>query len=160
MRASQHGYLSMRVGSGIGPLIRALVLLACSTISFADASRILWSYASILIFILSVSPAILLCPHSQYYYNLFFNTFDRNYYTSLSLHRQKYPCGFSVLSCLLGRKDLTWSSNACGHRHPTPQSPSLTNRGSNPFGQSCHFLTDNSSQPLRGLLATPCCTPY
>jgi hypothetical protein len=72
----------MRVGNGIGPLIRALVLLACSTISFAEASRILWSYASILIFILSVSPAIKLRPNSQYCYNLFFRTFDRDYYTS------------------------------------------------------------------------------
>jgi hypothetical protein len=51
-------YLSILVGNGIGPLTRALVLRACSTISLADASKDRWSYASILIRILSLSAAI------------------------------------------------------------------------------------------------------
>src|SRR5437868_4731743 len=37
----------MRVGTGTGPHTRALVRLAWSTISFADASSARWSYASI-----------------------------------------------------------------------------------------------------------------
>lgn len=51
-------YRSTRVGSGTGPLTRAFVLRAWSTISLADVSRERWSYASILIRIRSVSVAI------------------------------------------------------------------------------------------------------
>src|SRR3954471_6842936 len=46
-------YRSIRVGMGMGPHTRALVRLACSTISFADASSARWSYASIRILIRS-----------------------------------------------------------------------------------------------------------
>lgn len=46
-------YLDIRVGNGIGPCTAAPVRLAVSTISAAELSRIVWSYASIRMRILS-----------------------------------------------------------------------------------------------------------
>src|SRR4051794_16747155 len=60
-------YRSIRVGTGMGPQTRALVRLACSTISRAEASRARWSYASIRILIRSpvIDSTLLTPPVSQ-----------------------------------------------------------------------------------------------
>src|SRR3954466_9334321 len=60
-------YRSTRVGMGMGPQTRALVRLAWSTISFADASSARWSYASIRILIRSPVMSVLfpIQPTSQ-----------------------------------------------------------------------------------------------
>src|SRR5262249_11996589 len=77
-------YRSMRVGTGIGPQTRALVRLAWSTISFAEASRARWSYASIRILIRS--PVI---------------SFYRNFRSNLYLRsiRLEKPDEISARSC-------------------------------------------------------------